>query len=158
MRQTNICENSSFAIVNPGETFSGIVPGFGSGGSLVAVVTAEIINQNNLSAPTLYTVTEASLQDITSNVTTDGTLNITFPMDSSAQGYLVYASYALQNLVRSGLAGPDPQNFIQNGSFAVDHFSATGAKVTTDFLEEYVLINGAKELMEEVGNYSKHLN
>lgn len=95
------------------------------------------------------------MQEVTGSVTSDGTLNITFPEGSGAEGYLIYASYALQPLIRSGLAGPNPQNFIQNGSFAVDHFSSTGAKVTTDFLEQYVLINGAKELLENVGNYSE---
>lgn len=101
-------------------------------------------------------MTETSLQDITSQVS-GGTLNLTFPANSTAQGFLVYASYAVQPLVRSGAAGPDPQTVIQNGSFAVDHFSPVGAKVTTDFLEQFVLINGAKELIEEVGNYSKSL-
>lgn len=144
------------AIVTPGQTFSGIVPGFGSG-DLTAVSTAEIISQQNISGVTTYTVTESSMQDVTRNVTANGTLNITFPDDASAEGFLIYASYAIQNLVRAGLAGPDPQNFIQNGSFAVDHFSAAGAKVTTDFLEQFVLVNGAKELIEEVGNYSKLL-
>lgn len=149
-------KNSFVTVIAPGQSFNGTLPGFGSG-TLVAVDTAEIINQVVVSGVTEYTVIESSLQDIISNVTADGTLDITFPDDSGVEGYLVYASYAFQNLVRSGLAGPDPQNFIQNGSFAVDHFSATGAQVTTDFLEQFVLVNGAKELIEDVGNYSKYL-
>lgn len=47
----------------------------------------------------------------------------------------------------------DPQNIIQNGSFAVDHLSAAGANLTTSFLEKYILIDGIKELMEETGHY-----
>lgn len=117
-------------------------------------MTAEVLTQQVEDGFTLYTVTESSLQDITSQVI-GGSLNITFPANSTAEGFLVYASYAVQPLVRSGAAGPDPQTFIQNGSFSVDHFSPVGAKVTTDFLEQFVLINGAKELLEEVGNYSK---
>lgn len=44
------------------------------------------------------------------------------------------------------------QNILQNGSFAVDHFSVMGAKVTTSFLKEYIFIDRIKELMEETGN------
>ena len=67
--------------------------------------------------------------------------------------YIIIASFSSQSYTRACIPGPDPQNFLQNGSFAVDHFSTLGAKVTTDFLEQYVLVNGVKELMEEVGNY-----
>jgi hypothetical protein len=144
---------SNFDIIAPGGNFTGIVPGFGSG-ELVAVGTAEVLEQTAEDGFTLYTVTESSLQDITSQVGTDGSLNITFPVNTTViDGFLVYASYASQPLIRSGIAGPDPMNFIQNGSFAVDHFSPVGAQVTTDFLEQFVLINGAKELLMEVGNY-----
>lgn len=47
------------------------------------------------------------------------------------------------------LAGEDriPPIF-QNGSVAVDHFSAVGAKVLTDFMEDYVLLDGVKELFQ----------
>lgn len=151
----DIGKNASVAFIQPGETFSGTVPGFG-GGRLVSVVTAEITSNTTSGPITNYKVTESSLQEVTSNVTSDGTLDITFPGSSNALAYLIYAGYAIQPLVRAGPAGPNPKNFIENGSFAVDHFSSTGAKVTTDFLEQYVLINGAKELLEEVGNYSKH--
>lgn len=34
---------------------------------------------------------------------------------------------------------------------AVDHFSAVGPKVITDFMEDYVLLDGVKELFQQVG-------
>lgn len=34
---------------------------------------------------------------------------------------------------------------------AVDHCSAVGAKVITDFMEDYVLLDGVKELFQQVG-------
>lgn len=34
---------------------------------------------------------------------------------------------------------------------AVDHFSAVGAKIITDFIEDYVLLDGVKELFQQVG-------
>lgn len=151
-------KTSNFDIVAPGGNFTGIIPGFGSG-ELVAVSTAEVLSQTAENGFTLYTVTESSMQDISNQVGTDGSLNITFPTNTTViDGFLVYASYAVQPLVRSGIAGPDPMNVIQNGSFAVDHFSPVGAQVTTDFLEQSVLINGVKELLEDVGNYSKYLD
>ncbi|RDI87076.1 hypothetical protein Vi05172_g2907 [Venturia inaequalis] len=45
-----------------------------------------------------------------------------------------------------------PQNIFQNGSVAVDHFSAAGAKVITDFLEDYVLDDESKQLFKDVGH------
>lgn len=37
-------------------------------------------------------------------------------------------------------------------------FSVEGAKVTTDFLEKYIMVNGVRELFKEVGKYSRSLN
>lgn len=103
----------------------------------------------------IYTIDFSSLIDITNQVGADGVISLTFPANSSVQEYIVYAAYYQLSGVRACVAGPNPQNFIQNGSFAVDHFSPAGAAVTTNFLEQYVLINGAKELLQEVGNYSE---
>jgi hypothetical protein len=78
------------------------------------------------------------------------------PATNATNKYVPYASYYELSGARACIAGPNPQNFIQNGSFAVDHFSARGATGTTDFLEEYVLVNGVRELLQEVGRYSKY--
>lgn len=103
---------------------------------------------------TVYYVAAESIADITNAVKSDGSVYVTFPADTSAASYILYASYYQLSLTRACIPGQHPQNFIQNGSFAVDHFSARGAKVTTDFLEQYVMINGVRELLQEVGKYS----
>jgi hypothetical protein len=106
---------------------------------------------------TVYYIAANSLMDITSTVNSDGSVNVKFPANTVGAGYVVYASYYELSGARACIPGQDPKNFIQNGSFAVDHFSVQGAKVTTDFLEQYILINGVKELFQEIGNYSKRI-
>jgi hypothetical protein len=103
-----------------------------------------------------YVLAADSIKDITSMIQPNGTISLTLPTDEKAVKYIVYASYYVLTGERACVAGPNPQNFVQNGSFVVDHFSSVGAKVTTDFLENYVLINGVKELLKEVGNYSTY--
>ncbi|KAI1365582.1 hypothetical protein F5Y08DRAFT_352691 [Xylaria arbuscula] len=44
-----------------------------------------------------------------------------------------------------------PRDLLQNGSFAVDHFSRAGADVIANFAEEHILVDGVRELLMEVG-------
>lgn len=108
---------------------------------------------NITSGGNVSTIAESSLDDITDSVTSNGTISVTFPADSDAVRYVVFAAYYALSGVRACVPGWNPQNFIQNGSSAVDHFSIRGAKVTTDFLEEYVLIDRVKELFQQIGVY-----
>lgn len=103
---------------------------------------------------TQYLISSDSLTDVTGLVDRNGSIAVTASKVDGAQSYVLYASYARRSYARACIASSDnPQNILQNGSFAVDHFSATGAKVTTDFLEQYILIDGIKELMMEAGHY-----
>ncbi|KAH8674181.1 secreted protein [Xylariales sp. PMI_506] len=152
-------------------SFNGTVPGWGTG-ELQAVVTGLITESANLStaAPSLpndsvesrlqHTLSTESLQDVTQNVTQDGQLQIVFPDGQDGLENVVFAVY----LVRSGvqnqlppqdLLGPQtaPQSFVQNGSWIVDHFSAAGANVMTNFWENYILVDGTKELLMQVAEY-----
>jgi hypothetical protein len=106
---------------------------------------------------TLYTVSAASMTDITSTVSKTGTISVSFPASSTAIQYVIYAAYYSLSGDRSCVSGPNPQTFLENGSFVVDHFSTTGAKVTTDFLEQYVMVNGVQALMQQIGGYCKCL-
>jgi hypothetical protein len=64
----------------------------------------------------------------------------------------VQAYYAVQPLERELAAwSSNPQTIFQNGSVAMDHFSAVGAKTITDFMEDYVLLDGVQELFRQVG-------
>lgn len=107
---------------------------------------------------TLYTVSAPSISDITGIVSKNGTISISFPTNSSAINFVIYAAYYALSGDRACVSGPYPQTFLQNGSFVVDHFSANGAKVTTDFLEKYVMIDGVRALLQQIGGYCKYLH
>ncbi|RYC81627.1 hypothetical protein BFJ63_vAg15487 [Fusarium oxysporum f. sp. narcissi] len=101
-----------------------------------------------------------SLQVHTEDVAPDGRLSFHCPSDEAGIEcnlfviYLIHSDYRAQ-ASPSDIGGPQtiPQTFLQNGSWAVDHFSAAGARVITDFWEHHLLTNGTRELLMEVGNY-----
>lgn len=108
-----------------------------------------------------HTLAESSLVDVTFRVNGSGWLNLnpTTPNDftASKDSTLVFAVY----LVRSGartqqppsvLKGPQtkPTDYVHNGSWTVDHFSARGARVLTDFWETNLLVDGTREGLQEV--------
>lgn len=155
-----------------GGSFNGVLPGWGTG-QLQAAITGLVTSSINTSSdgPGLpyegtpareqNTLSTASLQDVTSQVGSDGTLNVTFPSDSTGLQYTVFAVYLIQMHYRNEadpttLVGPEtePQDFIHNGSWTVDHFSARGAKVTTDFWDKYLLVDGTREALMAVANYA----
>ncbi|UDD54805.1 hypothetical protein AFCA_002448 [Aspergillus flavus] len=83
----------------------------------------------------------------------DGKTTVNVSSVKEATSFMLYASYARRSYARACTASSENhQNILQNGSFAVDHFSVMGAKVTTSFLKEYIFIDRIKELMEETGN------
>lgn len=154
-------------------SFHGTVPGWGTG-VLQAVVTGLINNSTSVlgsaaffadgqaqAEGTRHTLAERSLEDATPRVSEDGWLDVDFassgPVDSGQQQHLVYAVY----LVRSGaraqqppavVTGPQttPTDYVHNGSWTVDHFSARGARVMTDFWEKHLLTNGTRERLQQV--------
>jgi hypothetical protein len=155
-----------------GGSFNGVLPGWGTG-QLQAAVTGLVTSSVDTSdagpglpvegapAREQNTLSNASLQDVTDKVGSDGSLNVTFPSDSTGLHYTVFAVYLIQMHYRNEadpttLVGPEtvPQDFIHNGSWTVDHFSARGAKVMTDFWDKYLLVDGTKEALKEVANYA----
>lgn len=109
---------------------------------------------------TQVTLAADSLHDLTSQVTADGTLTVDFQRNSTGLEINLFFIYLIHNDFRAQqdpelMLGPhtEPQTWLQNGSWAVDHFSALGARTMTDFWDQYVLVNGTKELVTEVGNY-----
>ncbi|KAH8588280.1 hypothetical protein B0O99DRAFT_485821, partial [Bisporella sp. PMI_857] len=158
-----------YKTVQAGETFDGKVPGYGLG-QLISVTQADVLTESIAEFPnvkldasaitnpfynrTTFKVSERSITDLTKTVKPDGSLSIEFPATTSAKKHIVFAAYYKLNLERAAIPGSGtPQNILQNGSFAVDHFSAGGAKVTTDFLEKYVMGNGVRDLFKQIGNY-----
>lgn len=57
---------------------------------------------------------------------------------------------------RSITAGENPASFLQNGSWIVDHFSAAGSHIMTDFFDNHV-VPGAEDkvLLSKVGKYGE---
>ena len=158
-------------MVPPKGMFNGTLPGWGSG-KLQAVVTGEVTSSVNTSSAgpglpngangsrTQKTLRASSLTDVTSKVGKDGHFNADFAHETQGVEYLIMAVYLARSNARNQqppgvLRGPQtqPQDWRQNGSWTVDHFSATGAKVVTDFWEKYVLTGSTKSLIRAVGNY-----
>lgn len=57
---------------------------------------------------------------------------------------------------RSINAGDEPASFLQNGSWIVDHFSAAGSQIMTDFFDSHVVPDpDDKALLSRVGKYGE---
>jgi hypothetical protein len=57
---------------------------------------------------------------------------------------------------RSIDGGPEAQTYVQNGSWIVDHFSAAGARLMTDFFDTHVVPEQSdRNLLAAVGKYGK---
>ncbi|KAK5129265.1 hypothetical protein LTR08_003644 [Meristemomyces frigidus] len=162
-----------------GGTFDGVLPGWGEvdGGEFVAATVGLLTSQEsaNYSAspawlgPVFYsgsqrTLATSSLQDVTTEVdTATGQLSVTFPANADGIEYQVFAFYqnhtnyfeqAPPGYVNHSVPQSPVETFRQNGSVVVDHFSSTGAQLIIDFWEKYLLTNGSRELIQEVGNYA----
>ncbi|KAF1950375.1 hypothetical protein CC80DRAFT_539633 [Byssothecium circinans] len=167
---------SAYNITVPiGGSFDGVLPGWGLG-ALQAAVTGTVLGSANITSKdpsgglpgdlplnrTQYTLSASSLTDVTDQVDASGHLRVDFSSTNSTNGqnHIVFAVYLYKSAYRAQqgpleMKGPQsqPESYINNGSWAVDHFSAIGARVMTKFWEEHILTNGTKELLQEVGNY-----
>lgn len=55
---------------------------------------------------------------------------------------------------RSVNGGKNPANYVQNGSWIVDHFSAAGSRRMTDFYDDFIIPEQSdKELLGRTGNF-----
>ncbi|KAI9687503.1 MAG: hypothetical protein M1822_002113 [Bathelium mastoideum] len=154
-----------------GGSFNNTIPGW-KNGVLQAVVTGLVISEVNASgvAPSLpndlaasrvqKTLANNTLHDVTDMVDANGHLSLQFPTDPEGIEYNLFAIYLVREQERTEadpatLEGPQTQaqSLVQNGSWTVDHFSSLGAQTVTNFWENYLLVNGTKELLMSVGNY-----
>lgn len=157
-------------------SFDGVLPGWGLG-ELQAAVSGTVIGVENVTSNdpsgglpgdralnrTQYTLSAESLTDITNQIDSSGRLHLDFAsanVSTTAQNHIIFAVYLYKSHFRAQqgpleVKGPQtaPRSYINNGSWAVDHFSSLGARVMTKFWEEHILNNGTKELLQEVGNY-----
>lgn len=84
---------------------------------------------------------------------TNGHMTNHFTSTNTSGSFRVFAFY--ERL--TGAKNLDPQknasrNIFDNGCYIVDHFDPRGARVITKFWEDYVLVDGIKDLLQEVGN------
>ncbi|KAL5360501.1 hypothetical protein BJX96DRAFT_165211 [Aspergillus floccosus] len=147
-------------------SFDGLLPGWATG-KLVSVVSAEVLSSRNLSNPPSlipiiepqrsyveYTIRNASLQEWTNDVSSSGQLRLNLPA-TSRHGYRIFAFYQHLSLHHNVPSTSNASKTIfDNGSFAVDHFSARGAQTVTRFWEQHIFKDDVKEMLMAVGNYA----
>ncbi|KAF2014360.1 hypothetical protein BU24DRAFT_441866 [Aaosphaeria arxii CBS 175.79] len=148
-------------------SFDGLIPEWGYG-ELVALVSARVLSSTERSRPSAswngqvtnttwseLVLETSSLIDITSNVSANGIAQLSFPAEADDTHYRLFAFYQKLTLHKNlHFETNRTINIWDNGSYAVDHFSAKGAKVLTDFWEEYILTDNIRSLISEVGNYA----
>jgi hypothetical protein len=77
---------------------------------------------------------------------------------SANSTWRIVAWYHRYTNQRSISGGTEPTNFIQNGSWIVDHFSAKGSNRMTDFYDQYIIPRqDDKDLLAKVGHYGKYI-
>jgi hypothetical protein len=135
----------------------------------VAVVSAHVLSQTNVSLPAIDSpfltaqkgylslmIDEDSLSDITDQVSEDGHLSLSFSAHEKGFGHRIYAYYQKQTLHQNlAFSNNSTGTIWDNGSYSVDHYSARGAQTVIDFWDKYILVDGIKKLLMEVGNCGK---
>lgn len=143
-----------------GGTYDDVLPGWGTG-KLVAAVAGVVLESTNSTSGAERILQNSSLTDITSKVSCSGRLKYQFPSALGQENvlfayYLAHSEYReVQTPAAAEAAVPQSPvtNYIQNGSWAVDHFSAAGAQVVMDLWNEALLDGNMKSIINEVGNY-----
>ncbi|OTA67976.1 hypothetical protein K449DRAFT_364494 [Hypoxylon sp. EC38] len=94
-----------------------------------------------------------SAVDLTAQAKENGSLSFSPPEPNSTWRIFSFWERYTNQRSCAGVALPD--DIIANGSWTVDHFSSTGAKLTTDFFNQHVIDDATMaELLREVGNYA----
>ena len=142
------------------------IPGWGEG-ELVACVLASADSKTNVSMTgdsfsldstppqSSYlelVLDEASLQDVTHNVSSDGILAM--QSSGSSRNLYVFSFYQKRTLHKAlEVESNRTDTVLANGSFVVDHFSKEGAKTVIDYWNNHILTEDIRQLLEDVGNY-----
>ncbi|KAK3388042.1 hypothetical protein B0H63DRAFT_392879 [Podospora didyma] len=122
---------------------------------LVAVVAAEIKSKTTKGSTQQVVLNEQSIVDLT-NQTRNGVLDWQPPSSAKASPqWVVMAFYQRFSNERSCTTSSRPSSWVGNGTWVVDHFSASGAKKATDFWDQNLFNDKAiDQLMRQVGMYS----
>lgn len=146
-----------------GAVYSSTLPGWGGthkSDTLVAATTGLVVDvDQNLTQTTL---SSSSLTDLTSLVDSNGKLNYSFENTTDGSEFVLFAFYQIHSERREVNSSVEsiaevPQspieNFTQNGSWVVDHFSVAGAQLIIDFWNQSLLSGNTTAEIREVGNY-----
>ncbi len=118
---------------------------------LVAVVAAEVVSTSGTGSRRTKALRERSAVDLT-NSTMSGTLTWTPTVSNGT--YSLFAFYERYTNEKNCISVPGAQTWLGNGSWMVDHFSATGAKKMTDFWDHNLFDDdGIKALLRKAGEY-----
>ncbi|KAK7523258.1 hypothetical protein IWZ03DRAFT_391241 [Phyllosticta citriasiana] len=151
--------------IQSGETFSGVLPLsrqpdnlFGSfmhkleDFGAQTLLAAQAVRVTNIKLQFRSFLTAFILIDLTSFVGKDRSLTWTAPNGNST--WRIFAWYERQANQHSCSPGLNATNYVQNGSWTVDLFSATGAKNITDVLDEHLFQDEeSRKLLAAVGKY-----
>lgn len=98
--------------------------------------------------------------DILSQVDNESrSLEWTALTSTNGTAWRIMAWYQRFTNQRSVAGGSNPRNYIQNGSWIVDHFSAAGSNLMTNFYDDVIVpTQEEKDLLAQVGNYGKSTN
>lgn len=147
--------------VAKGTAYLDTIPGWGgshNNDTLVAATTGLVVDQN----ATQITLSAESLNDLTSIVDSSGNLKYNFSNIAEGSDYVLFAFYLTHPETREVNASTEsiaavPQspieNWTQNGSWVVDHFSTAGARLIADFWNQSLLSGNATENIRQVGNF-----
>jgi len=141
------------AILLSGLGFQHELEQFGSAN--LTAVAAFRVESVNAPGPGEYVPTvrlgESSFVDLTEQAAS-GSLTWTAPAGDSE--WRIFSFWERFTNQRSNAGGTVPTSFIGNGSWTTDHFSKTGAALSTDFFDKYVIADAETEaLLRSVGNY-----
>jgi hypothetical protein len=105
---------------------------------------------SRVSGTTIY-LDENSMVDLSSQ--TNGSITFTAPGNGTDEWYIFsfWQRRTGQLEARGSLNNHSSNSPASNGSYIVDHFSAAGAKLSTDFMDQYGFITGD---LENVGMYA----
>ncbi|KAI1275503.1 hypothetical protein F5Y07DRAFT_170671 [Xylaria sp. FL0933] len=122
---------------------------------LIAVVAGQVLREQLLSEPFYVSVlNESSLLDLTNLTTGDGELIWTAPGSNNAT-WVLFGIYERFTNQRSCVSVLNATTALGNGSWIVDHWSAAGAKKTTDCWDDQILSDPQiATLLSKVGEYA----
>ncbi|KAI7084709.1 hypothetical protein KC356_g6490 [Hortaea werneckii] len=162
------------ATVPLGGSFNDTLPGWGSGkfvsASIALVLESRVANWSATPGfentfyynGTRQVLASDSLEDVSSAVSEDGHVDLTFPSSDTGLEFRLFAFYQKRSGYREQVSPEKivqiPQSpvdsYVQNGSWVNDHFSEAGANLLIGFWEDSFLDLDLRGLVREVGQYA----